>query len=329
MKVKIKLSIFLLICTLTSFSQDYIKYHQIFNRIDGDILSNNIENSLLRLDTIEDNYDFVFARHCIKGLQICCFQKDNERTNKWLKKCFVQGVPLWIIRNNEITSSVFNNPKTAEIIDKYDSFNNIYNSRINKSIAKTIDSLYEIDQHKTRRVNDGFFLFRHTVFGLQWLKNNKRQFAVIKAITEKYGFPGEQLIGLPNFYQDSNLYYSFLKNQGPLLSDYRSYIMLIHYYSNPRKDINEILLNNLKKGYIQPNQFGAINDFLAKWGKGKYGKYEFYNVWHHDSDSTNIARITFLRQDIGLSTLDEKHSNEAILLSRRKNQTCNSTIILE
>lgn len=328
-QVKLIFSGLLLLCSVASFCQDYVEYQKIFNRIDNDILSNNMDLSLLRLDTIESNYSFIFAQHCIKGLQISCIQNDDGRTNTWLKKCFLQGVPLWIIRNNGITSKVFRDTNTAETIGQYDNLHNIYNSRINRTIAKTIDSLYEIDQHKTHKVNDGFFLFRRTLYGLQWLTNNKRQFSIIKDITGKYGFPGEQLIGLPGYYQDSARYHSNLINQGPLLSDFRSYIMLIHYYSTPREDINEMLLGNLRSGYIQANQYGAINDFMAKWGKKKYGNYEFYNVWHIDTNTSNFASIESRRQYIGLSNLYEKDRNERISLSRRKNKECNSTIILE
>jgi len=324
------LLIFLLaLLCINSFGQNYFEYQKTFNRIDNDVLANDLKLATKRLDTIYNSYNFVFAMHCIKGLQICCLQNDSINADKWLRKSFKQGVPLWMIRNNEITSKVFNYYQTINTLKLYDSLNTIYKVSVNHSIARTIDSLYEIDQRFTNKVNNGFVLFRHTIYGIQWLKNNKRQFNIIRELIEQYGFPGEKLIGLPEYYQDSLEAYKNVMFYGPSIEDFRAYFMFIHYFSNPREDINNDLIQSVKEGFLQPNQFGAFNDFIARWGRGKHGEYRYYNVWHHDPNQNNIPEINFRREKIGLSTFEEQIRNDEIYKDRIKNKTTNKLIILE
>jgi hypothetical protein len=128
---------------------------------------------------------------------------------------------------------------------------------------------------------------------------------------------------------DSVHSYNSVMFSGPSLYDYRAYIMLIHYFSNSQHDINDVLLTNLKQGFFAPDQYGAINDFIAKWGRKKYGDYHYYNVWHTDPDKNNYSEINSRRQVIGLSNLDEQNRNNKLYSHKRNNKTCNSTILLE
>ena len=89
------------IVAITCPAQDYIQYHKTFNKIDEDILSENYTRAIERLDSIYENYNFIFAQHCMKALQICCITNDSTRASRWLEKCFKQGIPLWTVRTNE------------------------------------------------------------------------------------------------------------------------------------------------------------------------------------------------------------------------------------
>ena len=95
-----RLTIWLLFLFLTSnsFGQDYIKYQRIFNKIDEDVLSLNYKLAIERLDSIYSNFEFIYAKHCMKALQICVSANDSINAEKWLTKCFKQGIPIWIIR---------------------------------------------------------------------------------------------------------------------------------------------------------------------------------------------------------------------------------------
>jgi hypothetical protein len=310
------------------FGQDYVAYQKIINRIDEDIITNDLQSATAKFDTIYKQYSFVFATHCIKALQICCANTDSINADKWLAKCFVQGVPLWVIRTNELTNKAIGYSTTQHTLKKYDSLRVVYKAAVNWEVARQIDSLIAIDQRHTKMVNDGFILWRYILYYPLWLRNNKRQFAIIDSIIDKYGFPGERLIGLPEHYNDSALHYSDFVFYGPFLADTRTRTMLLHYYSTAHKDINNKLKANVANGFLPAYQYGAINDFLAEYGKKRYG-YKYYNVWHTDINKDNIPHINERRALIGLSTYETQLKHSLIWRERRKNKIANSSIVLE
>jgi hypothetical protein len=327
--MKFQLIIFLLLLNFNSFGQDYIEYQKIINRIDEDLLSKNYHSAIKRFDSLHSNFDFIYSRHCFKALQICSVLEDSINGGKWLEKSFLQGVPIWMVRTNNLTKQIFNYSTIQTTIQQYDSLHSIYDNSINHSLRNKIDSLYEIDQHYTKKVNNGFILFRETYHGLRWYKNNQKQFKILNEIIDKYGYPGESLIGLPQSFEDSALTIEQFNFWGPSLMETKSYIMLIHYYSNPRADINIKLLKNVILGNLPPSHFAAINDFMAKWGNKKYGEFNYYNVWHEDPDNSHDAEIETRRNLIGLNSCEQQNRNMLVFRERRKNRTVNSEIMLE
>lgn len=331
---KLLISLFLCIAFQSSFAQhvvaeDYFAYQRILHRIDGDILVKNYPSAIQRFDSLYENYDFIYAKHCFKALQICSVSADTVHSLKWLEKCMKQGVPLWMLQKNELTNLAFNFSESHQLVDQYDSLRIIYQNSIRQDIRMTIDSLYELDQKYTQKVNDGFILLRYTTHYIRWLKNNIRQFETIKAITETNGFPGEKLIGLPCFVTDSLQMIKRFNAEGPLLGETNAYIMLIHYYSNPRLDMNNELIQSVKSGYLPAYQFGALNDFMAKWGRGKYGNYQYFNVWHTDTNPASAPAIEKRRSAIGLNSISEQKQVDEIYDERVKSKTVNKLIILE
>ena len=327
--MRVQIIAFSILLSSNLFAQDYIEYQRIINRIDEDVLNNEYYIAIERLDSIYENFDFIYARHCFKALQICCVSQDSLNAEKWLKKSFIQGVPIWKVRNNDLTKNVFKYSTSQTTIKQYDSLKNIYNNSINHDLRNKIDSLFEIDQKYTRKVNDGFFLLRYSYYGLRWLKNNKKQFKIINEIIDKHGYPGEKLIGLHNCIEDSAQYIKQFNYRGPLLRETDTYIMLIHYYSNSRADINNKLLENIYLGNLPPYQYGAINDFMARWGKKKCRDFKYYNVWHKDPDKSNYTAIDRRRNSIGLNSYEQQKRNNSTWDERIKNNTVNSEIILE
>lgn len=321
--------LFLLFLTSKSFGQDYIEYQRTFNRIDEDVLTQNYKLAIERLDSIYSNFEFIYAKHCIKALQICIIANDSVHADKWLAKCFLQGVQIWVLNTNEIARKSLHYSTTQNTLQKFDSIYNIYKLSINLVISRQIDSLFTLDQKYTRRVNDGFFALRYTIYYLQWLKNNKRQFAIINNIIDNYGFPGERLLGLGDMTEDSSSI-KFYKRIGlDYFDDRRVYFMLIHYFTTPRKDINDKLLKNVINGFIPAYQFGALNDFMARWGKNRYGDYQYYNVWHQDNKPENLDNINKRRLSIGLNLFEQQERNRKIYNQRWKNKKNIGGVILE
>lgn len=319
---RLKIWIFLLFLTSQLFGQDYIEYHRTFNRIDEDVLSQNFTVAIERLDSIYTNYDFIYAQHCMKSLQICCFINDSIRADKWLAKSFKQGIPIWFIRTSELTKKSLDYSTTKETIQVFDSLYSIYKASINLNLASQIDSLFDIDQKYTQKVNDGFILFRHTIFGLKWVINNKKQFKIINNIIDEYGFPGEKLIGLPKTYEDSVSTVEFISFWGSYIREWQAYFMLLHYFSTKRNisdDFKNKLFQNVINGNMTPFQYANICSYIYRHSENS--EYESY---YGNDTITNRKRL-----EMGLNTVEQEKRNELIQRERRKNKKANNEIMLE
>jgi hypothetical protein len=323
------LGIFLLFLTVQLFGQNYIDYHRTFNRIDEDVLSENYSIAIARLDSVYSKYNFIYAKHCIKALQICITANDSIRANKWLEKCFIQGIPIWIIRTNEITSKCIPFSTTQNTFKNFDSLHAIYASSLDTLLIKKIDNLLTIDQKYTQKVNEGFVLFI-PFFWLQWGINNKRQFNQIKQIIEFYGYPEEKLIGLSNI-QDSVGFAKHFNFFGPSeLRDSRVQIMLQHCYSTWHKidfAFKETLFENLSNGNMPAFQYALIIEFMFP-NKKKYIPYKYWS-WNKFSEENSHESINRNRYLIGLNTSEQRKRNTLIERERRKNKRANSEIMLE
>ncbi len=147
-----------------------------------------------------------------------------------------------IIYNNKLINKMLSYDCVSRIMNEYDSLFSVYELSIDVKLKTQIDSLFKIDQIYTKKVNDGFWLFRHTIFGLQWVRNNKKNFLSINEIINKYG--------LPEYYNDSATY-NYFKNNGIYLRQWKAYFMLLHYFSTKRKvdsNYKKLLYENLKSG---------------------------------------------------------------------------------
>ncbi len=308
-------------------AQDYIRYHQLFNRIDRDIDAKNPHASLPRLDTVLQQYEFIYARHCIKGLQICCSLNDSLRAEKFLRQCFLQGVPLWVLRTNLLTAPSLGYPQCKATLLLHDSLVAVYKSRLNQDLVKKVDSLIQLDQYHTDRLNSSSLLTRYPRF-VRWKRNSRKQYRLICAWTRQYGFPGERLIGLPEYYNDSSSNAKQILFYGPCLINTRLFTMLQHYYSHPREGVLPAFKQAVAEGYMPPEQCGTLYDFVARWGKGKFGS-DWYNVRHRDHDSTHLPIIEQRRAMIGLNTCAEQKNNMLINRERRKRGTASREILRE
>ena len=319
------------LCCKPAAGQDYIAYQQAFNRIDQDLRQQQIDVALQRLDSIGELYRFVFARHCFKALQIACVAGDTLRAAYWLERCFVQGVPRWVVRLNDITKSFCAAPPLQPIMLRYDTLRGVYQSHIDQPLAHTIDTLMARDYHYTMRVNDGPFLLRKTLYGLQWLRHNVWTFHQLKTIIEQHGYPGEKLIGLPALIDDSAKSARFVLQNGAglELQDRRVMFMLLHYYSTRRRSpIMAQLQACVRRGELPAWQCGLICDFAALRSSRRHPNAVQYYVRRHTPD-VPLDVLNAHREDIGLNTYEEQEENAELELAQWKTHRVNSSIILE
>lgn len=325
----VKLWFLLPFLTTQLFGQNYIDYHKTFNQLDEDVLSGKYAQAIERLDSIYSTYDFIYAKHCIKALQICTVANDSIRANKWLEKCFKQGVPFWIIKTNEITNRSLTFSTTQNTVNNFHTLHAVYKASVDTTLRKKIDSLLVIDQKFTHKVNDGFVVFK-PIYWLQWGINNTRQFKLLKQIIETYGYPEERLIGLPAI-QDSVVFAKHFTFWGPSeLRDARVQIMLQHCYSTWHKidsGFANTLYKNLRNGNMPVFQYALIIDFMLP-DKQKYIRNKYW-LKSGLCKTDCIEIINSNRYSIGLNTCEQEKRNTLTARERRKNKNIHSAIMLE
>lgn len=318
-KMKHKALILILIsfnARLNAQPPDYIGYTRFITITDSLILDSNYREALQVMNQLPAQYPSIFARHCVKALQLSVLNSDTISMDDWLTRSILKGVPLWMLRRSKITAPLFTSDHFKQLIRHSDSVYQNQLSQLNQSIRDTVRQLQNLDQKRTRRVNDGFVPLRYSIYGLQWIRNNKKQLLILKNMSQYRGFPGEKLIGLGNNFFDSIEHKKYFHLYGPSPVVTEAYIMLIHAYSRKSICLDTLWYREVLKGNMEAYQYASIMDFIAEYGKRKTQKY--YNQWHSDPDRTHDPEINRRRIQLGLPGLNLKNRIEDENFRRRK-----------
>ncbi|HTN18764.1 MAG TPA: hypothetical protein VL092_13825 [Chitinophagaceae bacterium] len=320
---------FLLLLSFSASAQDYSAYQHCMNRVDRDIMTKNWASATQRMDSVYRDYEFIYARHCVKGLQLALLQQDEQRAAQWLGRGILQGVPLWVLRNNEVCRPVFELAATQAVLGRYDSLHRVYLSSIDTTLARRIQNMMDADTRYTRRVNDGFILLRHTLYGLQWMRHNKQQARELEQIIRQYGFPEEKLIGLPQSVEDSAELCWFAQREGveQVLQNRQAFFMLLHYFSTKRKDLNALLLPQIAIGNLPPYQYARINDYLSRNTSAQ--RYPRYYDFGSMPDEEDLAGVDQRRDALGLPPYEEQQWKRQLHWDARRSSSLGREILLE
>lgn len=329
MKTKIIITVILCLqMAAAANAQDYIQYQRYFNKIDLDVKKKDFGNAVSRLDTVERNYDFIFSKHCMMALQICCSYEDSIRAERWLSRCFRGGVPAWIIRQNIITEKTLHYANTKPVWDRYDSLHTAYKMSVDTALAKQIAQLMERDMRYTNKVNHGS-LIMYPVHGIKWIHNNTKVHRELKSIIELRGFPGERMIGLDPKIEDSVAYCKLVQNSGIAnqLCEGQAFFLLLHYFSTKRNHINPLLFKSVLTGDLPVEYYARISDYHHSESKHRKRDACYYSINTPQKEDLNV--INDRRAKIGLMSLEQQKENKDLYWTRLRAGTINKEIIYE
>jgi len=313
MKVLKNLKFTSLILFLTTFllgskplkAADYIEYNQIISKIKVDVFNDRKEEALDDFENkIYKNYQFIFAEDIFMATQLAVSINKKVLAEKYIEKCVVQGVPFLILKNDRIIGKLKSDKEWKIFFEKFGLLHKKYLENINLKLKNTIDSLFKVDTPETHKMNK-YGVIRTILFYPKWRRVVNRNFKTIVNIIKEYGYPGEQLIGLQLMNNNDSL--SLSKRQVGIrysLGSSQVFNMILHYYSSAKPDINELLQNSLKNGYLPASHYASFNDFIAKYGKKKY-KNNYYNEWHKNQN-IDLEEINKKRTNLGMLSLEAK-----------------------
>lgn len=305
---------FLLHLNLQLHSQDNIhfKYWETYYNLEECVIDSNYKKALEYYHGLYQQYEFIYANHAFMGLQLCALNADQKNSKKYIEQCYKSGILEDVIRNNILIKEHIPNFEQYHI--NYDSLRALYWSRINLEIREEIIKMDSLDNIATDKVNKSFLHY------FQWRRVSKRNAKRIFEIIEKYGYPGEKLIGINQNQQLIDSLSEYKVGYNIFNHAYRTTNILVHYFSNHTRnyqDKNLILREELLKGNIEAADYAVLHDFQAQWKLTKLDNEFYYNVWHHDPHQ-RIKEINIRRKKIGLKPEDYQKKKKKYIIKNRK-----------
>jgi hypothetical protein len=314
--MKIYLLLLFTISFNIAFSQNYIEYNKLITKAENHILDSNYTEAIVNYTEAFKKFDFVFAKHCYTALQATSLSKDSTKAVFFLRKGIKQGLELDLLENAPLISNLSKNTWWNNFIaTEYDSLHAIYLSKINVRLRDQLIKLATLDQLYTKKLNKYRFRIIPQIIAYRNWKTEIGKLVEIELLTmiEKYGFPGEKLVGINTNirFEDTisnDLMISQLKKGigGP--ESINAHLILIHYISGRKNKIDFHLLENLKNGNINAIQFASIQDFSMKCNSEI--KIGYFNQWHRNPDTSAIVNDDINRISIGLEDFETLRRKE-------------------
>jgi hypothetical protein len=242
--------------------------------------------------------------------------KDSTETIFFLRKGIKQGLELDLLDNAPLISNISQNSWWNSFLNKeYDSLHAIYLSKINIRLRDQLIKLATLDQLYTKKLNKyRFRIIPQIIAYRNWKKEIGKLVEIeLLPMIEKYGFPGEKLVGInSNISFEDTISNNYLISQtkkglgGP--ESVNAHLILIHYISGRQNKLDFKLLENLKNGNINAIQFASIQDFSMKYNSEV--QMDYFNQWHRNPDVTAINQVNLNRTSIGLEDFETLRRKE-------------------
>lgn len=252
-----------------SFSQkesNYFVYHNKIN--EAEILyfsEKEVEKSLKLYDSIFEQYDFIFLKDLIVAAQIAKFNKRDYK--KYIIKSFEFGLKIDDLKKIPLLKSDYK---------KFISDKKILLAfrEARKKYLKTIDFEY-LDYIYDIAIRDQ--VYKHKDNYDRWI--NKTIDNLMDTIKKK-GFPGEMKLGLTDtlIFKEAGLFKKDINDRARKLEITKHFVyrsnrlqfdtsipLFLHHRCVAQK-YKSILLNEVKKGNIHPQDIAFFNDFNSKFG---------------------------------------------------------------
>lgn len=255
------ISLFLSVYSFSQKGSNYFVYHNKIN--EAEILyfsEKEVEKSLKLYDSIFEQYDFIFLKDLIVAAQIAKFNKRDYK--KYIIKSFEFGLKIDDLKKIPLLKSDYK----KFISDKKVllAFN-----EARKKYLKTIDYEY-LDYIYDIAIRDQ--VYKHKDNYDRWI--NKTIDNLMDTIKKK-GFPGERKLGITDtlIFKEAGLFKKDINDRARKLKITKHFVyrsnrlqfdtsipLFLHHRCVAQK-YKSILLNEVKKGNIHPQDIAFFNDF--------------------------------------------------------------------
>lgn len=272
--------------------KDYTTYHSQVISAEEYISDGNFESALSTYEDLFKNYDFIFLREYQATAQLSFHLGYDEKGVSYIKRGILSGWKLKSIRKNKFIRKSIDKQAWRKIKKQYPQIREQYESGLNNALRKDIKKLLNKDQWKAFGALFTFSSDAQDRYAeKRFAPHSKKQLSELASIFEKYGYPGEQLIG----------------------NDYWVSTILSHHNSISKKHTEQDTLYEklkpaistaFKKGEISPFEKALIEEWRhASSHESNRTKYGFLDI----VTSTNLNQINSEREAAFLRSIETRN----------------------
>ncbi|MCQ0110294.1 hypothetical protein [Zhouia amylolytica] len=292
----------------TSIQPDYIAYQSHISKAEKHILDSNYVAAFKQYDTAFTLVDKPLAKHCFTAMQVSATVDSLDHFKKYSLKGMRRGLLPQYFKEDSLLNGYLKQKELYPFIDEHFEPNHkIYEESTNTFLIDTLKQLTLLDQKwkvhywdSLARVDPENKPKYDSLYNIivSDIVDNK-----LIPLIKEYGYPAERSYGIKAVNYAG-------KNGGSQRRSYQNSnatVILMHYYSLPQEcKYNDLLLNEVMKGNLEPTSYATLIDFQAQWGKRKYCKVRHFNEWHATKDSTQFEAINKRRKTLGLRPFQER-----------------------
>lgn len=281
----------------TTKKQDYWEYHELINNAEKHISNENFKEALELYELTFASYDFVFIRDYKIAAQLAVYLNEKEKAFEIIKKGIVAGWDFKELKRNNYLSKLKGEDEWKLLKKAYPELRKEYLKSIDLVTKERVRQMFKEDQRKALGA-----LFRigdksQEKYALEkFAPHSEIQMSKLIKILDRYGYPGEQLIG-NNFWMST-----ILSHHNSIANEYVKKDTLYHV-------IKPKLVEAIGKGQISPYEFALIDD----WYRAVYSDrlavgYGFLNP----PLSSSLEQTNILRRSIALRSIELRNKLIAI-----------------
>ncbi|WP_137760859.1 hypothetical protein [Pontibacter sp. SGAir0037] len=197
-----KYSLLLLLClaffqSKADTESTYITaYYPVINQAELSIVANDYEKALSFYREAFSKVQEPFAKDIYNAAVCATLVNDVKQAFNYLEDLVVKGVELTYLERQDVFEPLHSHKRWKKFAKKYPKNRRKYQRKTDQDVRADLDELYARDQY-FRQAKGGL-----RVYGDTLRKIENANVVILREFIDKYGYPGEALIGVADTLED-------------------------------------------------------------------------------------------------------------------------------
>ncbi|MEM1135983.1 MAG: hypothetical protein AAGI07_09095 [Bacteroidota bacterium] len=268
------------------------KYYPAVNKAELAIIEHKYNVALSFYQEAFQNVPTPFSKDLFNAAVCAALEKNVVMSISFGERLLQSGTEITFLLSQKVFRNIEPDERWQRFLANYATWRKRFLLNVNMPLRKELELMSANDQHFRIQPN-GYIVYKDTIQAI-----DKANIKKLKRIIEKYGFPGEDLIGVKDPLS-APPYHSILYHHCQKAASNKSLGLA---------DFPGDLSDAVKYGKLSPNRFAAYADIQ---GKPIYGNTAFYRIGsdrelrYLNLSSNMLKKINKRRTTIGLAPLGE------------------------